>query len=595
LWVALVLGACSSGAGTPNPPTDQKAQTAVVEFSLHIPSAATATVARTRRPDYVSAGTNSISIAISSGGTAVGSPTVLNCTSGSTCSTSLTAPIGADTFSVTLYSGANATGNVLGLGSAAKTIVVNTANVVSLTLNGVVNSLALVVTSPTSLPAGSTATETVTVNALDAAGYTIVAPGGYVDASGNPVAVSVSRVDYGNGKGVTVLTSPSPQPTITGSGTVLTYSYNGSDIDQTQFTATTTSKIAGSNGTASVTYIPTYIKKFADTASTFTNFITAGPDGNLWFTDFSGGTIGSIVPSTGAITHYTIPTSAIGEGEPEAIVAGPNNTMYFAEFESNAIGSINTTIAATTGALTPITETLLTTTNANPRGVAYNQICGGNIFFTEFNGNKIGMLSLTTMTVTEYTISTAAAQPDQIACGADGNYWFTEYAGNKIGQVTPAGVITEYALPNPTAAHGPIGITAGADGSMWFTEYNGNMISSIATAKSVSGAAVGTITEYPLPAAAANPFGTTLGPAIITKAPDGDLFFSETNSESQTTNAMIGRFTTSSAAAPNQAPNVATMYPLDATANEPYGITTGPDGHMWYTEQGDSQIGYLIY
>ena len=37
-----------------------------------------------------------------------------------------------------------------------------------------------------------------------------------------------------------------------------------------------------------------------------------------------------------------------------------------------------------------------------------------------------------------------------------------------IGRITPAGVITEYRLPNPLSA--PCEITAGPDGNLWFTE-----------------------------------------------------------------------------------------------------------------------------
>jgi hypothetical protein len=45
--------------------------------------------------------------------------------------------------------------------------------------------------------------------------------------------------------------------------------------------------------------------------------------------------------------------------------------------------------------------------------------------------------------------------------------WFTEWMGNKIGSITPAGVVTEYAVPLAKAS--PTAITAGADGNMWFT------------------------------------------------------------------------------------------------------------------------------
>jgi streptogramin lyase len=57
--------------------------------------------------------------------------------------------------------------------------------------------------------------------------------------------------------------------------------------------------------------------------------------------------------------------------------------------------------------------------------------------------------------------------------GPDGNLWFTEFHGNKIGRITTDGVIME-SIAKPGI--GTYGITAGPDGNIWFTESNGNAI-----------------------------------------------------------------------------------------------------------------------
>ncbi len=57
--------------------------------------------------------------------------------------------------------------------------------------------------------------------------------------------------------------------------------------------------------------------------------ITAGPDGNLWFTE--GNNIGRMTP-TGAITEF--PNGA------GAITAGPDGNLWFTEVYSNKIGKI---------------------------------------------------------------------------------------------------------------------------------------------------------------------------------------------------------------------------------------------------------------
>ena len=76
-----------------------------------------------------------------------------------------------------------------------------------------------------------------------------------------------------------------------------------------------------------------------------------------------------------------------------------------------------------------------------------------------------------------FPVPTATSQPYDITAGPDGNLWFTEYAGNKIGRITPAGVITEINVPAVDSA--PYGITAGPDGNIWFAESFGGRIGRI--------------------------------------------------------------------------------------------------------------------
>src|SRR5271165_790374 len=57
--------------------------------------------------------------------------------------------------------------------------------------------------------------------------------------------------------------------------------------------------------------------------------------------------------------------------------------------------------------------------------------------------------------------------PVGITAGPDGNLWFTEFSGNKIGRITPGGTVTEFSA-GITPNSGPDGITAGPDGNLWF-------------------------------------------------------------------------------------------------------------------------------
>src|SRR5207249_1397118 len=100
--------------------------------------------------------------------------------------------------------------------------------------------------------------------------------------------------------------------------------------------------------------------------------------------------------------------------------------------------------------------------------------------------------------IKEYPIPSANSSPKGIAPGPDGNLWFTEWGGNKIGRITTNGVITEYVIPRANSL--PQGIAAAPDGNMWFTESNGNKIGQITTAGQI-------LMECPVPTGGADPWG----------------------------------------------------------------------------------------
>jgi streptogramin lyase len=223
--------------------------------------------------------------------------------------------------------------------------------------------------------------------------------------------------------------------------------------------------------------------------------ITPGPDGNLWFTEadqdifhFFDGKIGRITPD-GQITEFDIPTPhGMYPGSPGGITAGPDGNLWFTEPLGGKIGRI-----------TPdgtLTEIPLPTGSADPDGITAGP--DGNLWFTEAfqiaNGNKIGRIT-PDGSITEFPLPTpnSLGFTEEITAGPDGNLWFPEGQRNQIGRITPDGTLTEFPLPTPSfdPARGTPGITAGPDGNVWFTEYNPSQIGQITPD--------GTITEFPLP------------------------------------------------------------------------------------------------
>jgi virginiamycin B lyase len=96
----------------------------------------------------------------------------------------------------------------------------------------------------------------------------------------------------------------------------------------------------------------------------------------------------------------------------------------------------------------------------------------GNLWFTEYGGNKIGRIT-PGGTFTEFAVPTPNACPKAIAAGQDANLWFTEWGGRKIGRMTPTGTVTEYSLDAV-----PEGIASGSD-AVWFTEPDAGKIGRI--------------------------------------------------------------------------------------------------------------------
>src|SRR6266567_1253395 len=137
--------------------------------------------------------------------------------------------------------------------------------------------------------------------------------------------------------------------------------------------------------------------------------ITAGPDGNLWFTEKIGNQIGRITPA-GKITEFRLPTP---NSFPAGIVAGSDGRLWFVEL-AGAIGSIT------------------------PAG-----------------------------TISEYPVPDFTRLAGGIARGPDGNLWFSELTGS-VGRITPTGTFTHFPLlATPSLVEQ---MTFSKDGALWFSD-----------------------------------------------------------------------------------------------------------------------------
>ena len=233
--------------------------------------------------------------------------------------------------------------------------------------------------------------------------------------------------------------------------------------------------------------------------------ITAGPDGNIYFTESSSDRIGRLDLTTFVITE----SAAMGGGsDPRGITAGPDGALWFAEGTDDKIGRITTdllsidefdvsgnnmreitagpdgnlwfTKRSSPGAIGRITTAGIeagnfATTAGQPTGITTGP--DGNIWFAASeNPGAIGRITTSGMVTLFTTGLTTNAAPLAIVAGVDGNLYFTENANpGRLGQITTAGAISEFTT-GLTTGSGPWGIASGADGNIWFTENTGNRV-----------------------------------------------------------------------------------------------------------------------
>jgi virginiamycin B lyase len=261
------------------------------------------------------------------------------------------------------------------------------------------------------------------------------------------------------------------------------------------------------------------------------------------------------------ITETPIPTAA---SQPVSILAGPDGRMYFTESAANKLGVYQSgfgifEVPMPDGSATgPKGLTLAS-------GVLFSPL--GRIVVAGYgNGHLAAWDPVFQTPMTD--VGSGLNGPEQLVRGPDGRLWATEGSSSSLyalhwDGLSPASA--RYALP--TAASHPEGIAVSADGArIWFTEH--------ATGK------VG----YCLPD------GTGCKDAIVTNATSypyrivagrNGMYFTEFGAN------KVGRATVDIFSG-----NVVTTEKTCPTASaHPFGIAIGPDGNVWFVEQGVDKIG----
>jgi virginiamycin B lyase len=154
----------------------------------------------------------------------------------------------------------------------------------------------------------------------------------------------------------------------------------------------------------------------------------------------------------------------------------------------------------------------------------------------------------------------AGSRPHDVSPAADGGLWYTAQGSGELGHVDAAtGAVREIPLGSGSAPHGVI---TGPDGSPWITDGGLNAIVRV-------DAGSGAVRRFPLPSDGG---GANLNTAVFDRT--GILWFTGQS-------GIYGRLD----------PSTGAMRVFDAPRGRgPYGITTTPDGRVWYASLAGNHV-----
>jgi streptogramin lyase len=171
--------------------------------------------------------------------------------------------------------------------------------------------------------------------------------------------------------------------------------------------------------------------------------LAAGPQGNIWFTipESGAGKLGVFNPATGKID--VLQSVSFDNGQyywenPTGIAIDSTGYLWVTDHASDTVYEFKPRSMAQNQSSIGYWNTLLPTAanRTEPFGIAIGR--NGDVWFTESNANRIGMIDPYTRGLTEYLIPTPNSVPMSIAIDSAGRVWFTELSGNNLGMIDPS-------------------------------------------------------------------------------------------------------------------------------------------------------------
>ncbi len=210
--------------------------------------------------------------------------------------------------------------------------------------------------------------------------------------------------------------------------------------------------------------------------------MSGGASGELWTFDTETEKFGFHkfpVPPSYPEDSVTIWDKVSGEGLPPV-----RATSYDIKINSKGVYYFTLYSMGTLMSLDPVTgesKTYHPQGTPSMRGLVIDP--QDNVWFSDYNGHKIGKLDAKTGMIKEYQPPTRFAAPYGLVVDKQGYVWFSDLMGNNLTRFDPrTEQFVEY--PLPTRDSGPKFMDVDAQGRVWFTEVMGAKIGMIETGES---------------------------------------------------------------------------------------------------------------
>jgi hypothetical protein len=482
----LLVSGCSggeSGTGLPQPGRVYGSLALVIPAKAGTSDVVRSTVRSGERRSFLSPSAMSVSIAVTGitpNVVADVSATSPDCTGtgpARTCTIALTALSGSNTFTVTLYDAAGATGNVLGVGKTTMSIAAGSPFTVAIPVNGTPGSIA-VTTGTATFTAGTASSTSVTVTASDADNNVIT--GTYQ----NPITLTNS-----DATGAFTLSATS----VTSSTQTITLHYSGS------------AAVTGSTIGASATGVPAgkVTPQIVSVSGSGGGPCSLTSSAHLYVANDGGGNALQFVPPYTA-APFTFPT---GINHPVYAATDHLGNVFISEFDSAGGTSTSGDILEFTPPYTGAPLSIGLGQFAGPRGDAVDN--NGNLFAADQGNNRV-LEWAPPYTGTPASITAGPLNgPYSIALNAQCNLFVT--SGNTVFEYAPPYTGTPVAITNNIS--GPDGVAFDPSDNLWVTNGSGGNLTEYAPP--YTGAPIATITP---------PTGIGLGMAFDTA---GNMFIND--------------------------------------------------------------------